>query len=148
MLWGGSGSVWRESNDHTPLWASYSISSGGLPQQVDRSMTKKKHSPLQTPSLVKPDDVKEFQDRVSAFSDENDPCEDPSMSAAEKFIENICRVSPIIARRVKPVRKKNKFSFDGWSPILVVLRAQLICMHNIRRGLAGRKEKRGSLESF
>ena len=37
----GSGSVWRESNDHTPLWASYSISSGGLPQQVDRSMVKK-----------------------------------------------------------------------------------------------------------
>ena len=137
----GSGSVWRESNDHSPLWASYSISSGGLPQQGVKSMPEKKHCPLQTPSLMKPDDIKQFQERVSAFFDENDPGDEHSMSDAEKFIENICRVSPIIARRAKPVRKKNKFSFDGWSPILVVLRAQLICMHNIRRGLAGRKEK-------
>ena len=33
--------------------------------------------------------------------------------------------------------KKNKFFHDGWSPIFITLRAQLICMINIRQGLCG-----------
>ena len=36
-----------------------------------------------------------------------------------------------------PLLKKNKFFHDGWSPIFITLRAQLICMINIRRGLCG-----------
>ena len=137
----GSSSVWREFNDHTPLWASYAISSGGVPPRIGPVLSKRKHTPLQNPTLMKPDDVTKFQKLISSFFDVNNPGESPSLEVAEKFIENVCRISPILARRVRPPRHKNKFSFEGWSPILVVLRAQLICMHNIRRGLAGRREK-------
>ena len=54
-------------------------------------------------------------------------------------LEEICRCSVLAAKKVKPNIKKNKYSCNGWSPIYVALRAQLICMINIRRGLRGYK---------
>ena len=56
---------------------------------------------------------------------------------AGEQLEHICRKSVTIARTAKPPVKKNKLFHEGWSPIFIALRAQLICMINIRRGLCG-----------
>ena len=61
----GSSSAWREFNDHTPLWASYAISSGGVPPRIGPVLSERKHTPLQTPTLMKPDDVMNFQELIS-----------------------------------------------------------------------------------
>ena len=58
---------------------------------------------------------------------------------AAKQLESICRGSVQVARKIKPKRKTNKYSCNGWSPIYVALRAQLIALVNIRRGLCGYK---------
>ena len=56
---------------------------------------------------------------------------------AGELLGKIRRETVTIVREVKPPLKNNKFFHDGWSPIFITLRAQLICMINIRRGLCG-----------
>ena len=132
-----TGAVWQLFKDHVPLWAAFKIPSGGVPPLQREKGISKKGSPSSTPNIFKEEDIAEYEKRMEnlLLSLPSDNLE--SISGSQ--LEDICRGSVLAAKKVKPNMKKNKYSCNGWSPIYVALRAQLICMINIRRGLCGYK---------
>ena len=133
-----TGQVWKLFNDHVPIWAQYVIPGGGISPLASAGSDKtRKHVPLTTPNIYKEEHVKDYEnamlDLLQQLSD------NPSNPEAGLQLEDICRRSVRIARKIVPRKRKDKYAFNGWSPIYAVLRAQLICMHNIRRGLSGYK---------
>ena len=130
----GTGAVWHLYKDHVPIWAEFNIARGGLrPMIGPKEKQPRVHVPLVTPNIYKEEDVIEYNKKMLVLLESLPECADDDQ--AGELLERICRDSVAIARAVKPPAKKNKFYHDGWSPIFFVLRAQLICMINIRRGL-------------
>ena len=134
----GTGAVWHLYNDHVPLWAEFNIARGGLrPLVGPREKQPRQHTPLVTPNIYKEEDVEKFGEKMLELLTSLPECVDTAH--AGELLEKICRESVTVARAVKPPIKKNKFYHDGWSPIFFVLRARMIYMINIRRGLCGYK---------
>ena len=79
----------------------------------------------------------EYSTQLLQLMDSLGPCEDDCDASA--VLEQICRQSVTIARKVRPTVTKHQYYHDGWSPIFIVMRAQLVCLINIRRGLCGWK---------
>ena len=132
-----TGAVWQLFRDHVPLWASYKIQTGGLPPTQKEKGRVKKYAPETTPNVYKEEDVAEYEKRMLELLTSL-PTDDLEGQAAAQ-LEKICRGSVHVARKIKPKRNTNKYSCNGWSPIYIALRAQLIALVNIRRGLCGFK---------
>ena len=121
-----------------PIWVQYCILGGGISPLGSTTTGKNcKHVPLSTPNIYKEEHIKEYEksliDLLQQLTD------NPSIGEAGLQLEDICRRSVRIARKIVPRKRKDKYAFNGWSSIYAVLRAQLICIHNIRRGLSGYK---------
>ena len=133
-----TGQVWELFNDHVPIWAQYVILGGGVNLLATAGPGKIcKHVPLTTPNIYKEEHIKNYENAMLELLQQL--TDDPSNREAGLQLEDICRRSVRIARKIVPRKRKDKYAFNGWSPIYAVLRAQLICMHNIRRGLSGYK---------